>query len=194
MFSVGKIAWLRREPQVWQRTAGVHCLGDLIARRLGVEPAIDYTMAARTMAFDTRQGEWSAEILEAAGIPARWMPRAVPVGTELGRMSRDLSWDLGFADPPLVVAGAHDQACALWGAGATEPGQAALSLGTSECLTVTVPGWPAGLAATSFPMYRPWASDRWIVLAGIPSGGASLDWLAHLLVPPRSPGPAQPAH
>ena len=189
MFSVGKIAWLRREPHVWQRTAGVHCLGDLIARRLGVEPAIDYTMAARTMAFDTRQGEWSAEILEAAGIPARWMPRAVPVGTELGRMSRDLSWDLGFADPPLVVAGAHDQACALWGAGATEPGQAALSLGTSECLTVTVPGWPAGLAASSFPMYRPWASDRWIVLAGIPSGGASLDWLAGLLCPPAAQDP-----
>jgi sugar (pentulose or hexulose) kinase len=189
MFSVGKIAWLRREPQVWQRTAGVHCLGDLIARRLGVEPAIDYTMAARTMAFDTREGEWSAEILEAAGIPARWMPRAVPVGTELGRMSRDVSWDLGFADPPLVVAGAHDQACALWGAGATEPGQAALSLGTSECLTVSVPGWPAGLAASSFPMYRPWASDRWIVLAGIPSGGASLDWLAGLLGPPAAQDP-----
>lgn len=181
MFSVGKIAWLRREPQVWQRTAGVHCLGDLIARRLGVEPAIDYTMAARTMAFDAHRGKWSAEILEAAGIPACWMPRAVPVGTELGRIPHDIARDLGFADRPLVVAGAHDQACALWGAGATDPGQAALSLGTSECLTVTVPGWPANLAASSFPMYRPCASDDWIVLAGIPSGGASLDWLAGLL-------------
>jgi sugar (pentulose or hexulose) kinase len=189
MFSVGKIAWLRREPQVWQCTAGVHCLGDLIARRLGVEPAIDYTMAARTMAFDGRQGAWSAEILEAAGIPARWMPPAVPVGTELGWMPRDIAWDLGFAHPPLVVAGAHDQACALWGAGATEPGQAALSLGTSECLTLTVPGWPAGLAASSFPMYRPCASDDWIVLAGIPSGGASLDWLAGLLAPAAAGDP-----
>jgi xylulokinase len=189
MFSVGKIAWLRHEPQVWQRTAGVHCLGDLIARRLGVEPAIDYTLAARTMAFDGRQGTWSAEILEAAGIPERWMPRVVPVGTELGRMPRDVAWDLGFADPPLVLAGAHDQACALWGSGATQPGQAALSLGTSECLTVAVRGWPGELAASSFAMYRPCASDQWIVLAGIPSGGASLDWLADLMCPPAAKDP-----
>jgi xylulokinase len=88
-----------------------------------------------------------------------------------------------------VLAGAHDQACALLGAGATEPGQAALSLGTSECLAVIVDGWPDGLAGTSFPAYRPFGSDRWIVLAGIPSGGGTLDWLAGLLTEPRSGDP-----
>ena len=84
----------------------------------------------------------------------------------------------------MLLAGAHDQACALLGAGATEPGQAALSLGTSECLTVNVDGWPDRLADTGFPAYRPWRSGRWMVLAGIPSGGATLDWLADMVTGP----------
>ena len=181
MFSVGKIAWTRRMPGVWSRAATFHCLGDFLARRLGVPPAIDYTMAARTMAFDGHQRVWSAEILAAAGVPERLLPPVVPVGTELGRLPASLSAALGFRAPPVLVAGAHDQACALIGAGATEPGQAAVSLGTSECLTVTVPGWPGQLVGTGFPAYRPWDCDRWIVLAGIPSGGATLDWLAGTL-------------
>jgi xylulokinase len=184
MFSVGKIAWTRRQPEIWARAARFHCLGDFLAGRLGAEPAIDYTMAARTMAFDCRARRWSDPVLAAAGIPARLMPAAVPTGTSLGRADAGLARSLGFSAPPLVVAGAHDQACALWGAGATEPGQAALSLGTSECLTVTIGGWPAGLAETSFPAYPPGDEDRWIALAGIPSGGATLDWLADTCAEP----------
>ena len=184
MFSVGKIAWTRRIPGLWQRAAKFHCLGDFLALRLGVPPAIDYTMAARTMAFDCHRQTWSAEILDASGIPEKLMPPAAPVGTELGRLPPAIAGSLGFSQPPVLLAGAHDQACTLLGAGATEPGQAALSLGTSECLTVNVDGWPDSLTDTSFPVYRPWQSDRWIVLAGIPSGGATLDWLAGMLTGP----------
>jgi xylulokinase len=203
MFSVGKIAWTRRIPGLWQRAAKFHCLGDFLALRLGVPPAIDYTMAARTMAFDCHQQTWSAEILDSAGIPGKLMPAAVPVGAELGRLPAAIADSLGFAEPPVLIAGAHDQACALLGAGATEPGQAALSLGTSECLTVNVDGWPDSLTDTSFPAYRPWPSDRWMVLAGIPSGGATLDWLASTLTGPGENHalsrlmdllPAEPAH
>lgn len=181
MFSVGKIAWTRRVPGLWPQVAGFHCLGDFLALRLGVPPAIDYTMAARTMAFDCHQRAWSAEVLDAAGIPEKLMPPAVPVGAELGRLPAGIAGSLGFGEPPVLLAGAHDQACALIGAGATEPGQAAVSFGTSECLTVSVDGWPGSLVGTGFPAYCPGESDRWIVLAGIPSGGSTLDWLAGLL-------------
>jgi xylulokinase len=203
MFSIGKIAWTRRIPGLWQRAARFHCLGDFLALRMGVPPAIDYTMAARTMAFDCHQQAWSAEILDAAGVPEMLMPTAVPVGAELGRLLPAIAGSLGFAQPPVLVAGAHDQACALLGAGATEPGQAAVSLGTSECLTVNVDGWPESLTETSFPAYRPWPSDRWMVLAGIPSGGATLDWLAGMIAGPGEDHglgqlmgllPAEPAH
>ena len=203
MFSVGKIAWTRRIPGLWQRAAKFHCLGDFLALRLGVPPAIDYTMAARTMAFDCHQQTWSSEILDAAGIPGKLMPPAVPAGAELGRLSPAIAGNLGFSQPPVLLAGAHDQACALLGAGAIEPGQAALSLGTSECLTVNLDGWPDALTDTTIPVYRPWQSDRWIVQAGIPSGGATLDWLAGMLTGPGEDHalsslagtlPAEPAH
>lgn len=181
MFSVGKIAWTRRVPGLWPQAVTFHCLGDFLALRLGVPPAIDYTMAARTMAFDCHQRTWSAEILDAAGIPEKLMPSAVPLGAELGRLPVSIASRLGFREPPVLLAGAHDQACALIGAGATETAQAAVSLGTSECLTVNVDGWPDRLVGTGFPAYRPGESDRWIVLAGIPAGGSTLDWLAGLL-------------
>ena len=36
MFSIGKIAWMRRVPGLWQRVVRFCCLGDFLALRMGV--------------------------------------------------------------------------------------------------------------------------------------------------------------
>ena len=82
MFSVGKIAWTRRMPGVWSRAATFHCLGDFLARRLGVPP--------RSI---TRwpPGPWRSTATSAPGQSRSWTRpasrngccRVVPVGTEL---------------------------------------------------------------------------------------------------------------
>ncbi|WP_020575246.1 FGGY-family carbohydrate kinase [Actinopolymorpha alba] len=177
MFSVGKIAWWRRVPRVWDAATTFTSLSGFVNLCLGVGPAIDYTLAARTMAFDVHAREWSALILEHAGIPLDRLPAAVPVGTVLGRMPEATARGLGFTAPVDVVAGAHDQACAMWGMGVSEPSCAAWSLGTSECLTTVTEGWPGQAVSEGFACYPADDTDRYLLLAGIPSGGSTIDWL-----------------
>ena len=86
---------------------------------------IDYSLAARTGAFDIRALRWSEEILSAAGLDASLFSDAVPTGTVAGT----------DADGMKVVAGGHDQVACAVGAGVFEPGIAAEGAGTVECMT-----------------------------------------------------------
>jgi xylulokinase len=177
MFTVFKLLWwLRHDPEGAGRAHRFLCYGDFAALRLGVEPAIDYTLAARTAALDVHRRAWSDEILAAAGLAPARLARPVPSGTPLGRVERALSGALGFAAPPLVVAGAHDQAAAMWGAGVHRLGQAGFSLGTSDCLAAPVAAAATQLERSVYPYYPYDDADLSIVLAGIPSGGAMIGW------------------
>ena len=112
-------------------------------------------MAARTMAFDGRQGKWSAEILEAAGIPEHWMPRPVPVGTELGQMPRDIAWDLGFADPPAGGGRGSRSGVRPVGIGRDRGGPGGVVPRHERVPHGHRAGMAGRLADSSFAMYRP---------------------------------------
>ena len=81
LFGANKAMWVRdHEPEVWERTAAWLSTEDWLILKLTGAPATDYSMAARTMLFDRTRLAWSAELLEAAGLEARLMPPAQPVG------------------------------------------------------------------------------------------------------------------
>ena len=55
------------------------CFEDFIVHRLGVEPAISFSLAGRTMMFEVKKEKWSEEILSLAGIdPARRLVLFLP--------------------------------------------------------------------------------------------------------------------
>lgn len=53
------------------------CFEDFITFKLGGEPAIDYSMASRTMMFDITKKQWSKDILEKCEIEEAKLPKAV---------------------------------------------------------------------------------------------------------------------
>ena len=135
MFSLTKILWHKRQnPAVFDAAWKFLCFGDFIAFRLGAEACIDYTMAARTMAFDIHTMKWSTRLLELCEIPVSKMPDAVPPGTVIGRVSADAAKATGLTMGTAIVAGGHDQACCALGAGVTDSGVAMDSLGTTESI------------------------------------------------------------
>jgi xylulokinase len=177
MFTVFKLAWwLRHDAGGAGRAHHFLCYGDFAALRLGVEPAIDYTLAARTAALDVHARAWSEEILEATGLTPDRLARPVPCATPLGRVEPPTSRALGFTGSPLLVAGAHDQAAAMWGTGVHRLTQAAFSLGTSDCLSAPVADAALRLEESVYPYYPYDDGDVSIVLAGIPSGGSMIGW------------------
>ncbi len=135
MFTLFKLLWLREHrPDVWSAAARFYCLEELLQWRLGLDPAISWPLAGRTMLFGVRAHQWEPDILAAIGLDASRLARTVPSGTVVGVIPPRVARDLGLPDDVIVVAGGHDQPCGALGAGAVQPGVAMYATGTVECI------------------------------------------------------------
>ena len=136
MFSLFKLLWLKENrPDIWSNTSRFLCFEDLLQYRLGLDPAMGWPLAGRTMFFDVRRHKWSPEILQAIDLPEEKLSRPLPSGTIAGKIKSDIARELGLVDSVFVVTGGHDQTCGALGAGVTEPGLAMYATGTVECIT-----------------------------------------------------------
>ena len=98
----------------------------LIWRLTGGESHVtDATNAARTLIYDIRNGEWSAEICALLDVPTAMLPEVKDCAAEFGVTDPDL---LGAAVPILGVAG--DQQAATVGQTCFEPGMMKSTYGT----------------------------------------------------------------
>src|SRR5579863_7472541 len=138
MYPLPKILWLRKHrPEIFNLSARFVSVIGYVLSRLGLPPYIDYSLASRYLAFDTRQRRWSDKILAAAEINVECLPVPVPAGTIAGNLDSSAASQLGLLQGTVVVVGGHDQPCGALGVGAIDPGRVADSMGTYECLSAT---------------------------------------------------------
>ena len=137
-FTAPKLVWVRdHEPEIWARGAHILLPKDYVRLRLTGEHAIDKADGSGTILFDLAARDWSAEVLEALGIDAAWLPRTFE-GTEVtGTVTAEAAAATGLRAGTPVVAGGGDQAANAVGVGAVVPGRMALSLGTSGVVFAT---------------------------------------------------------
>lgn len=136
MFTLFKLLWLRgNQPDVWSRAKAFYCFEDLMHHKLGLEPAISWPLAGRTMLFDVRKHAWSEEILNTVGLDASKLARPLASGEIVGKLPSRTARDLGLSDDVTVVAGGHDQPCCALGAGVASADRAVYGIGTVECIT-----------------------------------------------------------
>jgi len=140
MFTLFKLLWLKQhDPETWRQSARLLCFEDLLMLRLGVEPALGWPLAGRTMLFDVTRHEWSRDILAALELDETRLGRPLPSGTTAGILPRAVAAELGLGREVKLVAGGHDQTIAALGAGIGEPGTAMYAAGSVECLCPVVP-------------------------------------------------------
>ncbi|GMV36180.1 MAG: sugar kinase [Fimbriimonadales bacterium] len=184
IYTAMKLMWLRdHQPAVFRNARRFLCYGDYVLARMGGEPAIDFSNAARTFCFDVQRACWSEEVLDATGLePARLAP-ALPCGTPVGTIAKDVAQDLGLPSDVLLVVGAHDQPAGALGAGVVEPGVAVDSIGTVECLTAASDRLVLNDAAfaSGFPCYAHAVPGLYVSLAWVFSGGSILRWFRDIL-------------
>ena len=131
-----KLMWFRQnQPELYEKIRYVLPVNAYIVFRLTGEAVADYSLAARTMMLDIRTRDWSAELLEAAGIDRGILPRVIQTGTAAGKILRGAAEELGMAPGAVAVIGCHDQVAASIGAGAMRPGTAVNGSGPVECVT-----------------------------------------------------------
>ena len=135
LFTLFKMLWLKRErPDVWRRAERFLCFEDLLLWRLGIEPAMGWPLAGRTMLFDVRRHRWSPELLEALELDAAKLARPLPSGAVVGEIPDEVASGLCLPTGVKVATGGHDQTIAALGAGVRMEGEAMYAAGTVECL------------------------------------------------------------
>ena len=140
MYSINKVMWFAENmPEVHNNVWKYLCVEDFIIYRLCGETAIDYSLAARTMAFDVTARRWSNDMLSKAGLDDSLLSSPCASGTQVGTVTGGLADELALQSKVAVVAGGHDQACAALGAGIIHQGMSMNSIGTVDVLCPALP-------------------------------------------------------
>ncbi|AGB37063.1 FGGY-family carbohydrate kinase [Natronococcus occultus] len=170
------LAWLdEHEPEALERaTTAFSCKDWLVAELTGVQ-GTDYTEA--TVPFlDRETRQFNPTVFESASISEhRVLVPEIRSGTDVvGTVAGDAASRTGLPEGTPVVAGAIDVAASAVGAGAVEPGDGVVSLGTS-LFTQTITESP-GVGDRGIGMAFG-IGDRWTTAIGSNAGTPSLEWV-----------------
>ena len=129
---------------------------------------------------EPRAATWTGAACDALGISRDMLPEIAPATSIAGGLLRDPAVQLGLLAGTPVVVGAGDVPATQIGAGATDPGAAHLSLGTSAYWGITLADLrtdPARRLGVLGHVCR----DRWILWLEIATAGGALAWFLRLL-------------
>lgn len=184
MHTINKIMWLKdNRPDIYEKSVKLLCVEDYINFRLTGEYATDWSLAARTMAFDIIKKRWSPQMLTKAGIEERLLPPAQPSGTPVGKVSGALARELGFKKDVLVATGGHDQPCGALGSGIIKPGMAMNATGTSDvvCPAFDEPILTKSMLEGNYSCYPHVNPEQYVSIAVNLTGGLLLRWYRDVL-------------
>lgn len=177
--AVTKIWWIvRHAPEAARKAWKFVHYGEYLLNKLAGVPALDFTMASRTMAFDPVRKDWVPEILDLAGLTPSQLGNVSAPGVPVGILRTALAEEWGIERDALVVTGGHDQCLAALGAGVIEPDLACYSMGTAEVIATCFaePRLTAPMLAANYPCYCHAAPQQYFTITLNQSGGLSLDW------------------
>ena len=136
MYSICKLMWMKKHrPDIYHEAGHIFLMEDYVVFHLTKKAQIDYSLAARTMAFDIHALDWSGRVLEAAGIDRDLFSACVPTGSAAGTILPEAVERTGLSAGTQIVTVSHDQVAAAVGAGAFDGSVAVDGAGTVECLT-----------------------------------------------------------
>jgi xylulokinase len=127
-------AFYKREPQAYAATREIHLVSSFIASLLvGRSAPIDQGDGAGMNLLELASGDWSKALLAATAPELDGkLPPVVPSRTQAGEISSYFVERYGFRRGTPVFAFTGDNPSSLVGMGATEPGTAVISMGTSD--------------------------------------------------------------
>ncbi|MFN8544332.1 MAG: FGGY family carbohydrate kinase [Candidatus Binatia bacterium] len=179
IFALPRLLWFRKHGD-FARIATVFMLNDWITFRLSGARVAEHSNAGETMLYDVSRREWSREILDAFAIPAALLPRLVPAGTEVGRVTARAAAETGLPEGTPVFAGGADTESALLGSGAWHAGRVGAVLGTTAPVQM-VTDWPVIDPAGSLWTSPHVVAGQWVLEANSGDTGDGYKWLLDVL-------------
>jgi xylulokinase len=181
-YSLPKIMWVRdNEPEIFARSRHVLCAKDYVAYRLTDVLATDPSDASGMNAYDQSAGDWSAELLAAAGVERSLFADIVPSTAVIGTVTAAAAAETGLRPGTPVVMGGGDGPMAALGSGVVDASSGAYAyLGSSSWISFAsdAPLHDPGMRTMTFNHVIP---GRYVPTATMQAGGASLQWIVDSL-------------
>jgi gluconokinase len=175
MAPLAKIAWLRENNAVlFNATFKFISIKEYIWFKLFNVFEVDYSIASATGLMDIVRLIWSENALKIGGLTANLLSTLVSTAYQRNDVIAECIASLGISKETVVVIGASDGCMANLGSFATEPGIAALTIGTSGAVRVACKAPTYNFKSMTFNYYL----DEETFISGGPSnnGGAALKW------------------
>ncbi|WP_104191722.1 xylulokinase [Cryobacterium sp. Y82] len=183
-YSLEKIMWVRdNEPDQFSRVRHFCLAKDFVVHRLTGRLVTDRSDASATNAYDQQRGEWSSEMLAAAGLGAHLFPEILDATAVVGTLTDDSASAIGLPRTTRVVLGGGDGPIAAVGAGIVTPEDGAyVCLGTSSWIsfTSTAPVHDRLQRTMTFDHVIP---HHYVPTATMQAGGGAMAWVSELLDP-----------
>ncbi|MPY45613.1 carbohydrate kinase [Streptomyces phyllanthi] len=176
MAPVTKLAWFAAHERDLCRRTAVWCgMKDYVLSRFTGRVATDHSCASATGLMNLRTTDWHGPALQAAGLSGGRLPELVPPTATFPLLPEPAA-ALGLPAGLPVVAGAGDGPLANLAVGATAPGTAALSLGTSGALRVVrdQPGVDDRCRVFCYHL----ADGLWVLGGAVSNAGVVAQWAA----------------
>jgi xylulokinase len=180
-----KVLWLERHrPELRGSVWKYFSFHDFLAFHLAGVPALDFSMASRTMMFDRVGRDWIPALLDFAGIDTGQLGNVTPSGVPVGIVRATVSEEWGIRRNALLIAGGHNQCMAAIGSGVIEPHLACYSVGAAEVIGACLasPQASPSLLEGNFPCYCHATHDQYFTITLNQSGGLAMEWLENSIL------------
>lgn len=166
---LAKLLWLHHHTDT-SRAAHVLTQADYINGLLGDRRDVSDANNVLKLGYDPHRGDWP-QWLSHLGVSHALLPQVVAPGTPIGTLRSTFAARHGLHRDTLLVAGTTDGTAAFLATGASRPGEAVTSLGSTLVLKLLS---EQPLYAPEYGIYSQPLGDLWLVGGGSNSGGAVL--------------------
>ncbi|HTF53260.1 MAG TPA: FGGY family carbohydrate kinase, partial [Pseudonocardia sp.] len=137
-YSLTKVMWVRdTEPEVFARARHLLLAKDFVVHRLTGALVTDPSDASSTNAYDQAAGNWSDELIAAAGLDRALFPEVVASTTVVGKVTAAAAARTGLLEGTPVVLGGGDGPMGALGAGIVDAADGAYTyLGSSSWVSL----------------------------------------------------------
>lgn len=166
--SLAKLLWFQTQPEFGSARFFVH-QADWLASLLHGQPGLSDYHNSLKLGYDPAALRYPAWLL---GLPvAHLLPRVLPPGTEVGRITTEIARLYSIPAECVVRAGTTDSIAAFLASGARRPGQAVTSLGSTLVLKLLS---DHRVDASQYGVYSHRLGNSWLAGGASNSGGAVL--------------------
>ncbi|WP_257668539.1 gluconokinase [Parapedobacter tibetensis] len=181
-----KLGWMREhQPAIFAAAQKFISIKEYVFLKLFGRYVVDESIASATGLFDIHELSWHIPALELVGISPSHLSEPAPITYTLAGMDETFANDMHIPRDTPIVIGGSDGCLANLGGGATHPGDAAVTIGTSGAIRTMSDLPQTDHKARTFSYVL--THELFVLGGAVNSGGVVLQWYRENFGPIATP-------